>query len=232
MKVVILAGGKGSRLTGKDGDPKPLVKIGGMPIIWHVMKIYASFGYKEFIILTGAKGEVVESQLPFYIEPDWAVDIINTGVDISKAGRLKKVESLIDDTFMLTWTDGVADINVEQLLQAHKSSGKQATVTAIKRPARFGYMQLEGDNVSQFSEKEPFKEDWINGAFFVLEPDIFNYIDSDKISWEREILQTLIEENQLNAYRHQGFWQCMDTPYDQLILEHMWKAEAKWKLWD
>lgn len=232
MKVVILAGGRGTRLGEKNSEPKPLVNIGGKPIIWHIMKIYAHYGCKDFIVATGYKGELVRKQLPAFLETDWKVNFVNTGLDISKAGRLNKLADFIDDTFMLTWCDGVSDINISALLKHHRSNGKIATVTAIQRPARFGYMQLEGDQVCNFSEKAPYQEDWINGAFFVLEPEIFQHIDDAKSSWEKEVLPYLISKKQLNAYRHQGFWQCMDTPYDQHLLEYLWQEEKKWQLWD
>ena len=233
MKIVILAGGKGSRLFELTKEvPKPLVQIGDKPIIWHIMKMYAHYGFKDFIIATGYKGDVLKEQLPSYFDKDWNVDIIDTGLDTDKADRIKQLEKYIDDTFMLTWGDGVSNINIDKLLEHHRVHKKIATVTAVPRPRRFGYMQLENDIVTHFSEKKPLTQELINGAFFVLEPEVFSYISKEHTLWEEDILESLILKGELCAYRHEGFWKCMDAICDRSELESLWQKSQPWKIWD
>jgi glucose-1-phosphate cytidylyltransferase len=232
VKIVILAGGKGSRLFELTKEiPKPLVSIGDKPIIWHIMQLYAHYGYKDFIIASGYKGGVLREQLPKYCEADWNIEIIDTGLETTKAHRIKQLENLIDDTFMLTWGDGVSDIDIDKLIEHHKRHGKIATITAVPRPRRFGYMELENDLVTRFSEKIPLREEWINGAFFVLEPEIFSYITDSSSLWEEEILANLIAKGELSAYKHRGFWKCMDTLCDKTELESLWNSSKPWKIW-
>ena len=253
MKVAILAGGVGSRLSEEtEVKPKPMVEIGGKPILWHIMKIYADFGYNEFAIALGYRGEVIKKYLVDYCSlnsnlavnlrtgtvqrsedgdaPDWRVDLIDTGIGTETGGRVKRLQPVIgNETFMLTWGDGVADIDIDALLRFHRSHGKLATLTAVRPPARFGHLDLDGDQVGEFSEKPQTSEGWINGAFFVLEPEVFDYIEGDATSFERGPLTRLARDGQLMAYRHDSFWQCMDTLRDRKLLEELWAGgNAPW----
>ena len=256
MKVGILAGGKGSRLAEETTiKPKPMVEIGGHPIIWHIMKIYAQYGFKDFVIALGYKGEVLKKYMVDYLSLDgnitvdfktgsiskeyetaldWTVDLVDTGRDTMTGGRIKRLESYINnETFMLTWGDGVSNINLDDLLAYHKSHGKLATLTAVRPPARYGHIIFNGDQVEEFNEKPQIGEGWINGAFFVLEPGIFKYIDGDETQWEREPMERLAKDGQLMAYRHDSFWQCMDTLREKHILETLWQSgNAPWKTWE
>jgi glucose-1-phosphate cytidylyltransferase len=255
MKVAILAGGMGSRIAEEtDIKPKPMVEIGGRPILWHIMQHYSHYGYKDFAIALGYKGEYIkrymidfglaESDLTVDISsgdvlrhgnrrPDWTVDLVDTGLNTMTGGRIKRLQPLLQGTtFMLTWGDGVANVDIPELIKFHRSHGKLATVTAVRPPARFGHMVFEGDQVREFSEKPQASEGWINGAFFVLEPGIFDYIEGDQTSWEREPMEKLARDGQLMAYRHGGFWQCMDTLRDKRLLETLWESgSAPWKIW-
>jgi len=232
MKVVILAGGFGSRLFEETKDkPKPMVEIGGKPLLWHIMKLYAYHGFKDFIIALGHKGEVIQNNMQSYVEPDWNVQLIDTGIGTLTGGRIKRLAPYLNETFMLTWGDGVSDINLKSLLDFHQTHGKLATVTAVQPPLRFGHMVVKDNQVREFSEKAPIKEEWINGAFFILEPGIFNYIEGDATQFEKEPLQNLAKDKQLMAYKHTGFWQCMDTLHEKLVLEDLWQKGAPWKLW-
>jgi glucose-1-phosphate cytidylyltransferase len=256
MKVAILAGGFGSRLAEEtEIKPKPMVEIGGRPILWHIMNIYAHYGFKEFVIALGYKGEVIKRYMVDYCslhsnltvnlrngeivvhdgsKQDWLVDLVDTGVQTQTGGRIKRLgPHLANETFMLTWGDGVADIDLHALLAFHRAHGRLATVTAVRPPARYGYMQFEGDRVVQFTEKPQIGEGWINGAFFVLEPEVLGYIDGDETVWEREPMERLAREGQLMAYRHTSFWQCMDTLREKHLLESYWQSgRAPWKLWE
>jgi len=255
VKVGILAGGIGSRLSEETAvKPKPMVEIGGRPIIWHIMKHYAGYGFEDFVIALGYRGEILKKYMLDYCAlesdlsvnlrsgrvekyngngPDWNVDLIDTGQNTMTGGRIKRLQPYLGDaTFMLTWGDGVSDVDLQALFDFHKAHGKLATVTAVRPPARFGHLELEGDQIVEFSEKSQTKEGWINGAFFVLEPGIFDYIDGDDTHWEREPLERLAAEGQLMAYRHYSFWQCMDTLRDRVLLEDLWqRGAAPWKTW-
>jgi glucose-1-phosphate cytidylyltransferase len=256
VKVAILAGGLGSRLQEEtEIKPKPMVEIGGRPILWHIMKIYAHHGFDDFLIALGYKGDYIKRWMLEYSSiqgdltvslkdgqiqvlqgerEDWTVSLVDTGVATMTGGRIKRLAPYVgSETFMVTWGDGVADLDVPKLLEFHRAHGKLATVTAVRPPARFGELTLDGDGrVTRFAEKPQLTEGWINGAFFVLEPDVFEYIDDDMTQWEREPLERLAAEGQLMAYRHESFWQCMDTLRDKVLLEQLWaRPQPPWKMW-
>lgn len=255
MKVAILAGGKGSRLAEETViKPKPMVEIGGYPIIWHIMMHYSCYGFNQFVLALGYKGEVLKKYMMDYcslngnltvnlktgeVKPhtlhhqDWCVELIETGMDTQTGGRIKRLAPYLgNETFMLTWGDGVSNLNLRALLEFHRSHGKLATLTAVRPPARYGHLVMNGNQVAEFNEKPQIGEGWINGAFFVLEPEVFDYIDGDDTQWEREPLQRLAEEGQLMAYQHESFWQCMDTLREKHILESLWEnGQAPWKIW-
>jgi glucose-1-phosphate cytidylyltransferase len=254
MKVALLAGGMGTRIAEEtDIKPKPMVEIGGRPILWHIMQHYASFGFQDFVIALGYKGEyikrymldysLVESDVTVDVgsgdvlrhgnrRPDWTVELIDTGINTQTGGRIKRLQPYMNgSTFMLTWGDGVSNVNLHKLLEFHRSHGKLATVTAVRPPARFGHMVFEGSCVREFSEKPQASEGWINGAFFVLEPKIFDYISGDETAWEKEPMERMAREGQLMAYQHDGFWQCMDTLRDKRLLESLWASgSAPWMM--
>lgn len=256
MMVVILAGGLGTRLQEETTvKPKPMVEIGGRPILWHIMKHYAHYGFKEFLIALGYRGEIIKRFFLDYYhlngsatvnlgsgqivrhdqEPeDWIVHLIDTGLQTMTGGRVKRLKSwLKGETFFLTYGDGVANLDLSDLLRFHRAHGRLATVTAVRPPARFGGLNFNGDFVAQFSEKPQIGEGWINGGFFVLEPGVLNYIQGDETPFEREALERLAAEGQLVAYRHEGFWQCMDTLRDVNLLESLWQSgQARWKVWE
>ena len=255
MKVFILAGGAGSRLSEETSlRPKPLVEIGGRPILWHIMQIYAAQGFKDFAVALGYKGEMIKKYFADAAtlsgnvcvdfasntvraseteQIDWKVDLVETGQKTMTGGRIKRLkEFAAGKTFMLTWGDGVANVDVDRLLSFHRSHGKLAPLTAVRPPARYGHLEFEGDFVSEFSEKPQTAEGWINGAFFVLEPEVFDYIDGDDTMFEHAPLSNLARDGQLAAYRHDGFWQCMDTLREKWILEEYWASgNAPWKIW-
>jgi glucose-1-phosphate cytidylyltransferase len=255
MKVVILAGGLGTRLAEEtEVKPKPMVEIGGRPILWHILKIYASQGFKEFFIALGYKGEVIKSYfLDYYTlngnvaidfasgttefskkdTEDWKINLIDTGTNSMTGGRIKRLEPVLkNETFMVTYGDGVGNINLTELLEFHHSHGKLATVTAVHPPARFGELLINDDSTASFSEKPQTHEGWINGGFCVFEPKILDYLTGDDSIMELDVLEKLAEENQLVAYRHYGFWQCMDTLRDKQHLESFWQTgNAPWKIW-
>lgn len=255
MKVVILAGGLGTRLQEETTiRPKPMVEIGGFPILWHIMNTYSCFGFKEFVIALGYKGEVIRDYFLHYklfrndfsinlrsdditihdgACEDWTVHLIDTGADTQTGGRLKRLKPwLSDGTFMLTYGDGVADVDIARLASFHRQSGCLATVTAVRPPSRFGDIELQEGIVTSFHEKPQVGEGWINGGYFVLEPRVLDYIDGDQTLWEKQPLQTLARDGQLSAYRHAGFWQCMDTIREKQLLEDLWNSgNAPWKVW-
>jgi glucose-1-phosphate cytidylyltransferase len=254
MRTVILAGGLGTRLAEEtEVRPKPMVEIGGRPILWHILKHYSWYGFKEFFIALGYKSEVVKKFFVDYcglagslsIElasgkikahekgcEDWVVHLMDTGQDTNTGGRVKRLEPwLKDDTFMVTYGDGVADVNLGELLKYHRAHGKLATVTAVRPPARFGGLVFEGDVVAKFTEKPQSGEGWINGGFLVFEPGVFRYLDGDRCSLESDALERLAADRQLAAYRHDRFWQCMDTLRDKRFLEGLWQeGRAPWKV--
>ena len=255
MKAVILAGGIGTRLSEEtELKPKPMVEIGGQPIIWHITKHYAHYGIKDFYIALGYRGHVIKRYFLDYQslsgsmtidlargqvrahERDgegWLVHLIETGTDTNTGGRLKRLEpQLKDSTFMLTYGDGVCNVDMKELLRFHRSHGRIATVTAVRPPARFGGLVFDGDLVTEFTEKPQIGEGWINGGFMVFEPAIFDYLQGDEDSLEANALEMLAREGQLAAFRHNGFWQCMDTLRDKRLLESLWHGkEAPWKIW-
>lgn len=256
MKVAILAGGFGTRLSEETiVKPKPMVEIGGMPIIWHIMKIYSRYGFNDFIICLGYKGYMIKEYFANYFlhtsdvtidirnnhtsihhnyaEP-WCISLIDTGENTLTGGRLKKIQSYIEDeTFMLTYGDGVANVDIAKLLAFHKNHGKIATLTAIRPPGRFGALEIRNQSeVSSFLEKPAGDGGYINGGFFVFEPSIFDRIEGDGTILEKEPLESLARENQLRAYRHEGFWYAMDTLRDKNYLEEQWRSgKAPWKVW-
>ncbi|MEM8706533.1 MAG: glucose-1-phosphate cytidylyltransferase [Actinomycetota bacterium] len=258
MKVGILAGGKGSRLSEETViKPKPMVEIGDKPILWHIMAIYAHHGFDEFAVALGYKGDVIkrymldvaqmgtdvlsvdlgagtaEARSPIAI--DWKVDLVETGPENGTGSRMKQLkEHMGDETCMVTWGDGVSDVDLTALLDFHRSHGKLATMTAVRPPARYGHLELDGDQIAAFSEKPQIGEGWINGAFFVLEPEAFDYINDDPSTmWEGEPLERLAADGQLMAYRHHGFWQCMDTVREKFLLERLWESpNTPWAVWE
>lgn len=255
MKVGILAGGVGSRLAEEtEIKPKPMVEIGGKPILWHIMQHYSYYGFNDFVIALGYKGEYIKKYMIDYCSlngnltvdfqngdikvegrdtENWKLDLVDTGYGTATGGRIKRLAPyLSNDTFMLTWGDGVSNINLEKLIEFHKSHGRLATVTAVRPPARFGKLNINGIVVEQFSEKPQLDEGWINGAFYVLEPGIFEYIGGDETQWEKEPMENLARDGQLMAYKHESFWQCMDTLRDKKLLESIWQTgDAPWKTW-
>jgi glucose-1-phosphate cytidylyltransferase len=255
MKVVLLAGGLGSRISEHtETRPKPMIEIGAYPILWHIMNIYASHGFREFIVACGYKGEVIKDYFhSFFIRhadyvvnlrdgteeilrtqaPDWKIAVVDTGLHTMTGGRLRRLASWIgNEPFMVTYGDGVGNVDLQALLALHRSHGKLATVTAVRPPARFGGLTLEGGMVREFSEKPQSGEGWINGGFFVFEPGVLDYLRDDTMSLEREPLERLAAEGQLAAYRHEGFWHPMDTLRDKKALEALWESgKAPWKTW-
>ncbi len=257
MKIVILAGGFGTRISEESHlKPKPMVEIGDKPILWHIMKIYSHYGFTEFIICCGFKQHIIKEWFDDYYlhnsnvtfdftksnsmivhsnmaEP-WKVTLIDTGLNTMTGGRIKRIKEYVgDETFMLTYGDGVADINIKELIEFHKKNERLATLTAVQPPGRFGLANINTNNeVMSFVEKPIGDGTWVNGGFFVLEPKIFDYIDGDQIIWEREPLETLAKEKQLMAYKHYGFWRPMDTLRDKNVLEDLWRSDqAPWKVW-
>jgi glucose-1-phosphate cytidylyltransferase len=255
MKVVILAGGLGSRLAEEtELKPKPMVEIGGRPILWHILKQYAHYGFKEFVIALGYKGESIKRYFLDYpslssnmtidlargkVEvhqndaEDWLVHLIDTGQETNTGGRVKRLEAwLRDETFMLTYGDGVCNVDLRELLRFHQAQNRIATVTAVRPPARFGGLIFDGDLIANFTEKPQIGEGWINGGFMVLEPQIFTYLAADSSSLEADALERLASDRQLAAFRHARFWQCMDTLRDKRQLESMWQTgQAPWQVW-
>ncbi len=252
MKVVLLAGGYGTRLSEyTDSIPKPMVEIGKKPILWHIMNTYSSFGYNDFYVALGYKADYIKNyflnyksinnnfsvnlksgNIKFGSENllDWNINLIDTGLNTMTGGRLKRIKSLINnETFMLTYGDGLSNINIDELLKFHKSHGKMITVTAVRPTARFGELNITEDNsVKKFEEKPQLYKGWINGGYFVFEPEIFDLIDGDEILLEREPLEKAAKAGQLMAYKHDSFWQCMDTKRDYELLKSLWDRGAPW----
>lgn len=256
MKAVILAGGFGSRLAEETTTkPKPMVEVGGRPMLWHIMNIFAAHGIEEFLIALGYRGEVIKQYFLNYhavnsdltidlrtgrhtvydaARPDWRVHLVDTGYATQTGGRVKRLRRWIGEreTFFMTYGDGVADINLTALVDFHRSHGRIATVTTVKPPARFGRIGFDGDQVTTFQEKAADSEGWINGGFFLLDGRALDYIDGDDTVWEREPVERLAHDGQLMAYRHSGFWSCMDTIKEKNMLEDLWASgRAPWRVW-
>lgn len=256
MKIVILAGGQGTRLSEEtDFRPKPMIEIGGYPVLWHIMKIYSHFGFNDFIICLGYKGYMIKEYFTNYYlhmsdvtidiksnkmeihqnyaEP-WKITLVDTGTDTMTGGRIKRIQPYIkDETFMLTYGDGLGDINIDELLKFHKSNGRYTTLTAFHPFGRFGALDISAKGeVLSFREKPEENKAWINGGFFVLEPEVFKYIKGDDTVWEREPLEDLAKDHELLAFQHRSFWMCMDTLRDKRELEKLWASgNAPWKMW-
>ncbi len=229
MKIIILAGGFGTRISEyTDTIPKPMVQIGGKPMLWHIMNLYAQYKYKNFLVALGHKGEQIKKYFSKKTN-DWNIELVETGEKTMTGGRVKRLQKFVgNETCMLTYGDGIADIDLNALVAFHKSHGKLVTVSAVRPPARFGAIRLDGDRVKNFKEKSHTDGGWINGGFFVIEPDFFNYIDGDETFLEREPLEKMVSEGELFAYKHNGFWQCMDTKRDHDYLEQIYMKEKKW----
>ena len=256
MKVVILAGGLGTRLSEEtELKPKPMVEIGGKPILWHIMTYYSQFGINDFIIALGYKGEVIKKYFLDYhylsgdininLEngqidvahkniKDWKINLIDTGLVTLTGGRLKRLEDILGDhRFMLTYGDGLSTINIDKLLQFHEENGRLATVSAVRPPARFGGINFDNNIIQEFTEKPQIGEGWINGGFMVFEPEVFKYLTGDNDVLEIDLLEKLADLKQLSGFKHDGFWQCMDTIRDKHMLEKYWHDDnAPWKIWN
>ena len=226
MKVILLAGGYGTRISEyTKAIPKPMIKIGGQPILYHIMKLYAKHGFKDFYIALGYRGEIIKSffNKRFF---DWNINLIETGKNTMTGGRLKRLKKYIgNETFMATYGDGVSNINLKKLLKFHKKNKKLVTLTAVRPPARFGALKLKGSRVNYFKEKSKLDEGWINGGFFIMEPEFLNYIKNDKTYLEREPLEKVTKKRELAAFRHEGFWQCMDTKRDKDKLDQIFNSK-------
>jgi glucose-1-phosphate cytidylyltransferase len=256
MKAVILAGGLGTRISEESHlKPKPMVEIGGKPILWHIMKIYSFYGINDFILCTGYRGYVIKEYFANYFlhqsdvtfdmcennmqihnnfcEP-WKVTIVDTGENTNTGGRIKKVKQYIgDETFCMTYGDGVSNVNIKELVEFHKKHKAKATLTAVQPPGRYGSLKFDNERITQFNEKPLGDGAWINGGYFVLEPEVLSIIDGDGIAWEREPLEKLTKSNQLAAFKHHGFWLPMDTLRDKIRLESLWDSnKAPWKVWE
>ena len=255
MKAVLLAGGLGTRLSEETHlKPKPMVEIGGRPILWHIMKLYSHYGINEFIICAGYKGYIIKEYFANYFlhmsdvtfnlqqnsmevhkkrsEP-WKVTIVDTGEQTMTGGRLKRVKEYIGDgTFCFTYGDGVGNVDIKETIEFHKTAQRKATLTAVQPPGRYGALGIEGNQITQFQEKPEGDGAWINGGFFVLEPSVIDLIQDDSTIWEREPLESLAQQSELSVYKHQGFWRPMDTLRDKMQLEELWETnQAPWKIW-
>jgi len=254
MKAVILAGGLGSRISEEtDSRPKPMIEIGGKPILWHIMKIYSKYGINDFVVCLGYKGYIIKEYFANYFlhmsdvtidiknnkteihqinaEP-WKITLIDTGEKTMTGGRIKRIKNYVDDTFCLTYGDGLSDIDIPATVEFHKKNGLLATMTAVQPPGRFGAMSLDKNKVKKFEEKPKGDSSWVNGGFFVFEPKVLDYIKNDYSILERQTLEDLAKDGQLGAFKHSGFWQSMDTLRDKNILEELWKSgKAPWKIW-
>ena len=236
MKAVILAGGYGTRLGEETNvKPKPMIEIGGKPILWHIMKIYSAHNINDFVICSGYKGDIIKGWADKYNDNNttWNVEVVDTGVDTMTGGRLKRIQNHIDDRFCLTYGDGVSNVDITSLISFHKEKKSLATLTAIHPPERFGVLELEGEYVAEFHEKHSGESSWINGGFFVFEPEVFDYLEyGDSTVLERTPLETLAKEKKLTAFKHNGFWYPMDTLRDKKYLEKLWiSKKAPWKIW-
>jgi glucose-1-phosphate cytidylyltransferase len=254
MKAVILAGGLGSRISEETiVRPKPMVELGGMPVLWHIMKIYSHHGIHDFVVCLGYKGYMIKEYFANYflhmsdvtfdlrnnklevhqnLSEPWSVTLVDTGQSTQTGGRLKRVRQYIDGTFCFTYGDGLSDVNITDLLAFHRQQGTQATLTAVQPPGRFGVIDFEEEKIAAFQEKPPGDGGWVNGGFFVLEPEVIDTIEGDSTAWEREPLEGLAKAGQLSAYKHSGFWQPMDTLRDRTYLESLWASgQAPWKVW-
>jgi len=255
MKLVILAGGRGSRISEESiVKPKPLIEIGGMPIIWHIMKIYSSYGIKDFIICCGYKGYLIKEYFSnFFLHSsdvtinlkknsikihkknseDWNITLINTGEDTATGGRILKIKKYVDNTFCLTYGDGLSNINIQKLIKQHKKYKKAATMSVVLPSARFGAVEIDTNKkIKKFVEKPKGDKQWVNGGFFVLNKKIFNYLSNSNTVWEKEPLENLARDNELMSFKHEGFWQPMDTLRDKILLDKLWNEnKAKWKIW-
>ena len=233
MKCVILAGGYGTRISEESYmKPKPMIEIGGKPILWHIMKIYSVHKINDFVICLGYKGDQIKEYFDKFDSTSWNIQLVDTGEDTMTGGRLKRIQDHIDDTFCATYGDGVSDVDINRLISFHKEKKSLATLTAIHPPERFGVLNLSGDYVTEFHEKHAGESSWINGGFFVFEPEIFDYINDDTTILERAPLETLAKEKKLTAFKHNGFWYPMDTPRDKNHLEKLWASgKAPWKIW-
>ncbi|PIQ25961.1 glucose-1-phosphate cytidylyltransferase [bacterium (Candidatus Blackallbacteria) CG17_big_fil_post_rev_8_21_14_2_50_48_46] len=257
MKAVILAGGLGTRITEETHlKPKPMIEIGGKPILWHILKLYSHYGINEFIICCGYKGYLIKeyfanyflhmSDVTFdmvnnhmevhqkYVEP-WRVTLVDTGMDTNTGGRLKRVQAFLkeEESFCFTYGDGLSDINIQDLYQFHQQHGKQATLTAVQPPGRFGALNLHESQVTCFVEKPQGDGTWINGGFFILSPSVLDLIEGDHSSWESQVLAELAQRGELEAFKHRGFWKPMDTLRDKIMLEDLWTSgQAQWKVWE
>ena len=255
MKAVILAGGYGTRISEETHlKPKPMIEIGGYPILWHILKTYSAYGVNDFVICCGYKGYMVKEYFANYflhmsdvtfhmkdnkmevhhrfVEP-WTVTLVDTGENTMTGGRLKRIKEYVDDdTFCFTYGDGLSDVNISKLIDFHKSNKTKATVTSVQPPGRFGTLDISGNKILNFKEKPAGDGNWINGGYFVLEPSVFDYLENDTTVWEREPLEKLARENQLSAFKHTGFWQPLDTLRDKNNLEELWNSDkAFWKKW-
>lgn len=254
MKVAILAGGQGTRLAEEtEVRPKPMVEVGGRPLLWHIMTHYAHHGFNEFVVALGYRGEHIKRYFSDYhgacrsmrvnlktgavevhedgSSEDWTVDLIETGRWTNTGGRIKRLAPYLDETFFLTWGDGLSDVDLGDLLDFHRSHNKMMTVTAVHPPPRFGQLVLEGEKVIEFTEK-PLGQGWINGAFFVCEPEVFEFIEGDETQWEKEPMERIAAKGELMAYRHEGFWHPMDTLRDKRSLQALWvSGDPPWRVW-
>ena len=255
MKLVILAGGRGTRISEETIiKPKPLIEIGGMPIIWHIMKIYSSYGIKDFIICCGYKGYLIKEYFSnFFLHSsdvtinlkknsikihkknseDWNITLINTGEDTATGGRILKIKKYVDNTFCLTYGDGLSNINIKKLINQHKKYNKAATMSVVLPSGRFGAVEVDTNKkIKKYIEKPKGDKQWVNGGFFVLNKKIFNYLSNNNTVWEKEPLENLAKDNELMSFKHEGFWQPMDTLRDKILLDKLWNEnKAKWKIW-
>ena len=233
MKAVILAGGYGTRISEESYlKPKPMIEIGGKPILWHILKTYSKYDINEFVICCGYKGEQIKEYFTKLDSTSWDIQLVDTGLDTLTGGRLKRIQDHIDDTFCVTYGDGLSDIDINRLISFHKEKNILATLTAIHPPERFGVLNLSGDYVTEFHEKHSGMDSWINGGFFVFEPGIFDYLQDDSTILEKTPLETLAKEKKLAAFKHNGFWYPMDTQRDKKHLENLWSSNnAPWKIW-
>jgi glucose-1-phosphate cytidylyltransferase len=231
---VILAGGKGTRMSEETHlKPKPMVEIGGMPILWHIMKNFNHYGINDFVICCGYKGNIIKNYFK-NIEEDWNVTCVNTGLNSMTGGRLKRIKKLVEEeTFCFTYGDTLNDVKINSLINFHKKKSKMATVTACQPTEKYGILDIKNNTVVSFKEKPPMKNIWVNGGYFILEPNVFDYIKDDSTTWEKEPMNELVKNKQLSAYQHRGFYQHMDTISEKKYLNKLWESDnAKWKIWE